>query len=45
MKKQIINNSETDPNKILPIKYPWAQFILQDRRGQQLGTRRSAHDG
>lgn len=25
MKKQIINNSETDPNKILPIKYPWAR--------------------
>src|ERR1700733_14404252 len=25
MKKQIINNSETDPNKILPIKYAWAR--------------------
>ncbi len=23
--KQILNNSETDPNKILPIKYPWAR--------------------
>lgn len=25
MKKSILNNSETDPNKILPIKYPWAR--------------------
>lgn len=25
MKKQILNSSETDPNKILPIKYPWAR--------------------
>ncbi len=25
MKKQIINAPETDPNKILPIKYPWAR--------------------
>ena len=24
-KKQILNSSETDPNKILPIKYPWAR--------------------
>lgn len=23
--KQILNNSSTDPNKILPIKYPWAR--------------------
>jgi len=25
MKKSILNSSETDPNKILPIKYPWAR--------------------
>ena len=25
MKKQILNSSDTDPNKILPIKYPWAR--------------------
>ena len=25
MKKQILNNSEVDPNKILPIKYQWAR--------------------
>jgi len=25
MKKQILNNVETDPNKILPIRYPWAR--------------------
>jgi len=25
MTKQILNNSDTDPNKILPIKYPWAR--------------------
>jgi ribonucleoside-diphosphate reductase beta chain len=25
MKKQILNNSEVDPNKILPLKYPWAR--------------------
>src|SRR3989344_7163838 len=25
MKKQLLNNSETDPNKILPIKYNWAR--------------------
>jgi ribonucleoside-diphosphate reductase beta chain len=24
-KKQILNSSETDPNKILPIRYPWAR--------------------
>ena len=23
--KQIINNSATDPNKILPLTYPWAR--------------------
>ena len=25
MKKQILNNSEVDPNKILPMKYQWAR--------------------
>lgn len=25
MKSQILNNSSTDPNKILPIHYPWAR--------------------
>ena len=25
MRKQILNSSDTDPNKILPIKYPWAR--------------------
>jgi ribonucleoside-diphosphate reductase beta chain len=25
MKKQILNSAETDPNKILPIKYHWAR--------------------
>jgi len=24
-RKQILNNSEVDPNKILPMKYPWAR--------------------
>jgi len=25
MKKQILNNTKTDPNKILPIHYKWAR--------------------
>ena len=30
MKKQILNNSTTDPNKILPITYPWARQHYQN---------------
>jgi len=26
MKKSILNNPETDPNKILPVRYPWARI-------------------
>lgn len=29
-KKQIINSTTTDPNKILPIKYPWARVHYQN---------------
>lgn len=30
MKKQILNASNVDPNKILPLKYPWARQYYKD---------------